>query len=129
MGAPDGGGVSRFRTRFLLLMAVAGWVPAALFAWARGWGAGLACLGATLLSAGDTLWISYSFAPLFAPGASVPRGAAGRALVGITARMALLLIGLYAILRLLPGQAGAVAVGLAAPLVFVAAAGFPAAKG
>jgi hypothetical protein len=45
------------------------------------------------------------------------------------ARMALLLIGLYAILHLLPGQAGAVAAGMVAPLVFVAAAGALAAKG
>jgi hypothetical protein len=122
------GPLTRFRRTYLFFLAVAGWVPALLFAWTRGGSAGAACLGATLLAGGDFLWISYSFGSLFAPGA-VTGGAAGRAMAGIGLRMALLLLGLYGILHFLPGQGGAVAAGLAVPLLGVAAAGVRAAKG
>lgn len=121
--------VGRFRRGYLGCLAAVGWVPAALFAAARGPRAGLACLLASVLVGGDFLWITYSFAPLFAPGSVLPKGAAGRALVGMTLRMALLLLGLYATLRFLPGQGGAVAAGLAAPLLAVVAAGLWAARG
>lgn len=129
MDGADGALLRRFRRRFLLYLGAAGWLPAAVLAWAQGWRAGVACLATTALVGADFLWISLSFAPLFAPGEAVPKRAAGRALVGMGARMALLLIGLYAILRVLPGQAGAAAAGMAAPLVFAAAAGLTAAKG
>jgi len=124
----ESGLLNRFRRGYLLGLAGAGWIPAALAAALRGREAGAACLAATILAGADFLWVSFSFGSLFAAGA-VPRGATGRALAGMTLRMTLLLLGLYATLRFLPGQGGAVAAGLAAPLLAVAAAGIWAARG
>jgi len=125
-GRPDL--LGRFRRGYLLGLGALGWVPAAFVALSRDWRGGAACLAGTVLAGADFLWISFSFGALFAPGAA-PKGAIGRALVGMTLRMTLLLLGLYATLRFLPGQGGTVAAGLAAPLLAVAAAGIWAARG
>lgn len=121
--------LENFRRRYLFALAAIGWLPAALSAWKWGGMAFLACLATTLLVGADFYWLTRTFGALFAPGATVPKGAAARAILGIGGRMALLLIGLYATLTVLPGQAGAVAAGLAAPLVCIAVAGAAAAKG
>ena len=125
---PGPGLLARFRRGYLVALGLLGWLPAALWGASSGWRAGAAALAAAALAGGDFLWVSFSFSPLFAPGA-VSRGAAGRAVSALTLRMALLLLGLYATLRILPGQGGAVAAGLAAPLLAVAAAGVWAARG
>lgn len=117
------GVIPLFRKRYGVAMAVAGWLPSALSLWKWGWKGGIACLVTTLLVGADFYWLTRTFGDLFAPGTAVPKGAAARALFGIGGRMALLLIGLYATLRVLPGQSGAVAAGLAAPLVCIAVAG------
>ena len=112
----------RLRARFLAACAAAGWVPAIYFGVEKGWLAVAAYLATFLLVAGDFYWISSGFGALFAEG-RVGRGVAKRVVAGLVMRMALLILGFYAILHFLSGGALAIATGIVVPLALLAGAG------
>ena len=89
----------------------------------RGWRGGLAALLAASLASADFLWMARGLRLVATPGEGVPRGVTARALGALIGRSLLLLLGFYAILQILPGEGGAVAVGLVLPLALLATAG------
>jgi hypothetical protein len=111
--------------RFIHLSLVA--IPPLVLALglARGGRSALATLLTSALVTADFLWLARGLRAAASPGRSVPSGAGPRAAVATLGRSLLLLLGLYGILTLLPGEGLAAALGVGLPLALLAAAGVP----
>lgn len=94
-------------------------------------GGGRSAAAATLtglLVTCDFLWAAAGLRALSAPGDGVPRGVYPRALGAFAGRTVLLLLGLYAILTILPGEGPSAAAGIGVPLILLAVAGLSGAR-
>ena len=114
-----------FERRFLWMSSVGLPLLALALGLFRGWRGALAGLLTALLVAADFLWMARGLRAVADPGAGVARGALPRAAGALRGRSLLLLLGLYGILRVLPGEGLAAAMGIGAPLALLAAAGLP----
>lgn len=114
--------VRDFRRRFLVFSAV-GWPAGALALWlVAGWKPACAFALTFLLVAADFLWMAAGLERLLGSGPP-PKGWGRGLLVGMAFRTLLLLLGLYAILTILPRESLGVVLGIGGPLVLLAAAG------
>jgi hypothetical protein len=95
---------------------------------ASGWRSAIVALLTGILVAADFLWAASGVRVLVTPGSGVPQGALSRALGAFAGRTVLLLLGLYAILKVLPGEGPAAAAGITVPLAALAVAGLSIAR-
>ena len=109
--------------RFLVLASVGLPLLAAACGIFGGWRSALAAALTGILVTADFLWAASGLRALSAPGTGVPRGVTSRALGAFAGRTVLLLLGLYAILRILPGEGPSAAAGIGIPLALLAVAG------
>jgi hypothetical protein len=109
--------------RFLRFCAAGMVFLAMAFVATAGWRSAAAALLTGILVTADFFWMASGVRVLVAPGSGVPRGVLPRALGAFAGRTVLLLLGLYAILRFLPGEGLAAAAGISVPLASLAAAG------
>lgn len=112
-----------FERRFLVLSAFALPLVGLALSLLKGWRGGVVALLTGLLVTADFLWLARGLRVAASPGATVPKGAARDAVLALGSRSLLLLLGLYAILKILPGEGMAGAVGIAVPLSLLVVAG------
>ena len=110
----------RIFLRFSFLSIVAGGILLWIF-W--GWRHGLAFAAAGLLVTLDFLWLARGVRVIVSAKPTKISSAARRALFAFGARTLLLLVGLYAIIRVLSGVGPAIAAGICFPLITLALAG------
>lgn len=109
--------------RRYLWMCLAGLAAGALaFALISGSKACAAFAATFTLVAGDFLWIAFALGRVLG-GAEPGRGAGWALGLGFLLKTLLLLLGLYGILRLLPGESLGVIAGIGGPLMLLALAG------
>lgn len=109
--------------RFFLFTTV-GLPIAALGAGALGgWRGGLALLLMGFLVSADFIWIARGLRAVVNPEIRPRPGSGFRAAAGLMGRTLLLILGLYAILNVLPGEGASAAAGIGVPLAALAVAG------
>ena len=114
--------------RFLRLCAAGMTILALGLAATTGWRSTATALLTGILVTADFLWAASGVRVLVTPGSGVPRGVLPRALGAFAGRTVLLLLGLYAIVTVLPGEGPAAAAGISVPLAALAVAGLSGAR-
>jgi hypothetical protein len=114
--------------RFLRLCAASLPILALGFGAVSGWRSAMVALLTGILVAADFFWAASGVRVLLTPGSGVPQGVMSRALGAFAGRTVLLLLGLYAILEVLPGEGPAAAAGITVPLAALAVAGLSTAR-
>ncbi len=110
--------------RVFLRLSLFSIVPGGIILWIIwGWRYGVAFAATTLLVTLDFLWLARGVRGMVSAKPTKISGAARRALFAFGARTLLLLVGLYAIIRLLSGVGPAIAAGICFPLITLALAG------